>query len=150
MALQTTQGTSYSPSDAFNAVRSQAFSSKVLAQSYLTALQTTSVDANWVFNLLDQIRSLISVLTTWAAVPGLDAYATAQGYTGSLSSDITTVKNAAAAITAWIFNNFPKDAQGFAQAVTLNSDGTRTIATFAPAATTGLQTVLSAFIATIS
>ncbi len=45
--------------------------------------------------------------------------------------------------------NFPKDSGGFIQAFTLNTDGTRTPASFTSVQTVGLQTLIQALINTI-
>jgi hypothetical protein len=148
MPLHTAGGTGFSPSEAFENVRSMAQGAKNGAQGYLSTLQGT-VDTNWVFQFLDTTSAFISDMNKWKAVAGLDTYATAQGYSGTLSTDITSCVTAATACIAWVTTNFPASG-GFIQGFTLNADGTRTPRTFTSAATAGLQTALTSFIATIA
>lgn len=128
-----------------------AGSAKGAATNALTALQTTSVDTEFVFQLLDRLRALITNFNTWAAVPGLNAFATAQipGYAGTLTTDMAATTSAATACINWVSSNFPTDTGGFIQAFTLNADGSRTPRTFAPATTTPLQNLIQTFIGTI-
>ena len=97
MTLPTVEGTGYSPSETWAVLRQQAHSAMVVGQASLTTLQTSSVNTGWVFNLLDQLRVFIALLNTWGGVSGLNSYATAQGYGGTLTNDITACKNAAQA-----------------------------------------------------
>ena len=128
-----------------------AGSAKGAAANALSALQTISVDSNFVFQMLDQLRNLISQLNTWAAVSGINAFATAQipGYAGTLTTDITATVTAATACITWVSANFPVDTGGFIQAFKLNADGSRTATTFTPSQTAPLQTLLQTFIGTI-
>ena len=149
MALQT-GATGLSPSEAYSQIRSQAQGIKTAAQAALASFQTNNVSTSYVFNVIDQLTGLINQLTTWSAVPGLNAYATAQGYTGTLTTDITACNTAAQACVNWIVANFPKDTtNAWILDRSLNADGSRTERTFAPGVTLGLQTLLSTFIATI-
>jgi hypothetical protein len=147
MALQTTN-TALSPQDAYNMIRSNAASVKAQAQNALASLQAGSVTTTFIFQMLDQLGSIINALTLWKAVTGLNTYATAQGYTGTLVTDCTTCTTAATACITWVVQNFPASA-GFLQSETLNADGTRTPRSFTTAQTAGLQTALTSFIATI-
>lgn len=149
MALQTAQGSVLSPMDAFSQIRANAWAIKVQAQAALVTMQAGSIDTIFAFQVLDQSRSLIAAFAVWKAVTGLDAYATAQGYVGSLVNDCTTCQTAAQAIISWITANFPVSG-GFVEAFVLNADGSRTPNSFTTAQTAGLQAAMSAFIATIS
>lgn len=124
---------------------------KAQAQNAIVTLQAVSVDTPFIFQMLDQLRSLITYLNQVQGTAGLNAYATAQcpGYAGTLTTDITATVNSAQACIDWIVANFPKDAGGFAQAFKINADGSRTSALFTSAQTAGLVTVLQALIATI-
>jgi hypothetical protein len=147
MALQT-QNSGLSPSDAYNNIRGVAANAKAQAANALTTLAGT-VDTSFIFPMLDQLRGFIASINTWKAIAGLDSYATAQGYTGSLNADCTTATNAAQGCITWVFTNFPTSG-GFLQAETLNADGSRTLRTFTTAQTAGLQTALQSFVQTIS
>lgn len=133
--------------EAFAAIRSNAAGWKAQAQNANISLAGT-VDSNFIFRMLDQLNGAIVALNTWKVVTGLDAFATGQGYTGTISSDCTTTVNAAQACINWVVTNFPVSAT-FLQAFTLNADGTRTARAFTTAQTAGLQTALTSFVATI-
>jgi hypothetical protein len=151
MALQTAGGTGFAPAESYMQIRVFAQSAKASAQGMLTTLQAGNVNSVWVFSLLDQLNGFISAMNGWKAIAGLDAYATAQGYTGSISTDATACVTAAQACINWIVTNFPKDSTNtFILDFTLNADGSRTPRSFTPAQTAGLQTAISAFIATVS
>jgi hypothetical protein len=128
-----------------------AYGAKSQAQNAVITMQTGSINTTFVFQMLDQLNGIIGLLNSVSGITGLNTYATAQcpGYVGTLTTDITAVVNAAQAVINWTVANFPVDAQGFLQAFKLNADGSRAPASFTPAQTTGLVTVLQAFIATI-
>jgi hypothetical protein len=147
MALQTAS-TSLSPQDAYNMIRSNAASVKAQAQNALLSLQGGSVQTGFIFSMLDQLSGIIAALNTWKLISGLDSYATAQGYTGSLAADCGTCSTAATACISWVVQNFPASG-GFLQAESINADGSRTQRSFTSVQTAGLQTNLQAFIATI-
>jgi hypothetical protein len=147
MALVTT---GISPSDVWQECRPYASAAKASAQNWLSLFQNTSVSATLVNQFLDQVRGLIGKINDWLAVAGIDAYATGQNYGGTLTADMTMVKTSAQACIDWVYNNYPKDAQGYMQAQKLQADGTRIDQLFAPGATSGLQTALTNLIATIT
>ncbi len=146
MALQTSN--TMLAGEAYAAIRSNAAAWKAQAQNANASLAAGSVSSDFIFRMLDQLNSAIVALTAWKAISGLDTYATGQGYTGTMSTDCTTTSNAAQTCITWVVNNFPS-ASGFLQSHTLNADGTRSPRTFTSAATAGLQTNLTAFVATI-
>lgn len=129
-------------------IRSNAAGVKAQAQNALLSLQGGSVQTSFVFAMLDQLSGIIAALNTWKTTVGLDNYATAQGYTGSLVSDCTACATAATNCITWVVTNFPTSG-GFLQAESINADGSRTQRSFSPVQTAGLQTNLQAFIATI-
>jgi hypothetical protein len=129
-------------------IRVNAASVKAQAQNALTSLQTISVPTTFIFQMLDQLAGIIAALNQWKTITGLDAYATSQSYSGSLSADCGTCATTATACISWIVTNFPASG-GFLQAESLNADGSRTQRLFTPAQTAGLQTVLSSFINSI-
>lgn len=135
--------------EAFAAIRSNAASWKAQAQNANISLAAGSVNSDFIFRMLDQLGGAIAALNLWKAVVGLDAFATGQGYTGTMSADCTSSVTAAQACITWVSANFPA-ASGFLQSHTLNADGSRTPRSFTPAQTAGLQTNLTSFVATIS
>ncbi len=148
MPLKTTDS-GLVPEEAFQRIRSFAAGAKSQGQRYLAELQGGPVDSAWVFTFLDQIRGFISYMNATSSVVGLDAYATAQGYSTTLSTDVAACVTAAQACINWVTTNFPKDTTAtWLLAFSLNSDGTRNMRSFTTAQTAGLQTALSAFVAT--
>lgn len=133
-------------------MQSLANSMKAQAQNALTFAATNNIDSNFVFAFMDRFYALGSALNTWKATPGLNTFATSgalPGYAGNLVNDTDAIINAGLGVISWVVGAFPKDAQGFAQAYTLQADGSRTAASFTPAQTVGLQSALTTFIATI-
>lgn len=124
---------------------------KSVGQANLILLQNGSVSTVWVFQLLDNLNSVIGTLNTLGATTGLNAYATANlpGYAGTMTTDITSVANAAQVCINWVVANFPVDSSGFLQGFKLNADGSRTVATFTSAQTVGLQTAIQSLITSI-
>jgi hypothetical protein len=147
MALQSSN--TLLAGDAFLSIRANAAGYKGNAQNALVSCQAGPVNTDFIFRLLDQTASAISALTIWKAVSGLDTFATGQGYPTTLSTDCNTCITALQAIISWVTTNFPVDAGNFLQGYTLNADGSRTPRSFTTVQTSGLQTALTNFIATI-
>lgn len=143
-----TQSTQFGPTEAYGLIRSNALAMRQQAQSFHDSLAASNVSVTFVYQALDQTRNFINNMQTWGAVNGLDAYASGQGYSGSMAADVTTCVTAAQAMIAWVVNNFPT-AGGFLQAESLNADGSRTLRQFTPAQTAGWQTAINNFIGTI-
>jgi hypothetical protein len=131
-------------------LQNTAYSIKSQAQNAVVTMQTGNINTTFVFQMLDELNAIIGLLNSASGIAGLNAYATAQcpGYVGTLTTDITATVNAAQAVINWVIANFP-NSSGFLQAYKLNADGSRLPTVFTPAQTTGLVTVLQAFIATI-
>ena len=124
---------------------------KAFAQNALTSLQG-AVDADFIFDFTSRFYNTGAMLNQYAGTPGLDGMATQviPGYSGSMTADINATTAAGQNVINWIVTNFPKDAQGYAQAYTINANGSRSAAQFAPSATAGLRTLLQTFINTIN
>lgn len=140
MTLQT----SLSPADAYNMIRANAAGVKAQAQNALISLGG-NVTTTFIFQLVDQLAGVAAALNAWKAISGLDAYATAQGYSGSLAADAGSCASAATNCISWVTTNFPIGTAYTAW----NADGSRVAHSFTTAQTAGLQTALQAFIATI-
>lgn len=133
-------------------LESAAKSAKTQAQLANTALTQGNVSTDWIFGLIDRVAIFISVLDRVAAISGIDAFAIANipGYTGILTTDITTTRSAAASCISWVTTNFPRDPNtGFILAYVLNADGSRTPRQFTTVQTAGLQTALQNLVNTI-
>jgi hypothetical protein len=147
MALQSSN--TMLAGEAFAAIRQNAAGWKAQAQNALLTLQGGPVNSDFVFRMLDQLAAVITALNTWKAIAGLDAFATGEGYIGTMSANCTSTAAAAQACIDWVVANFPA-ASTFLQSHTLNANGSRTPRSFTTAQTAGLQTALQSFIATIS
>lgn len=131
---------------------------KSFAQTTLAALQAGTVDANFVFNIIDVLNAALSNINAQANALGsanftaLNNYVAAQtpGYAGTYTTDVTTAMNNVSAVISNIVSTFPTDTGGFIQAFKFNSDGSRAPATFTSAQTAGLQSALQTLIASIS
>ncbi len=145
MALQSSN--TMLAGEAFTAIRTNAASWKAQAQNANLSLAGT-VNSDFIYRMMDQLGGAVAALNQWKVVTGLDTYATGQGYVGTISSDCTATAAAATTCITWVVNNFPS-ASGFLQAYSLNADGSRTPRTFTTVQTAGLQTNLTAFVATI-
>lgn len=144
----STQTSQIGPTEAYSLIRSNAMGMRQQANVYLNTLQAGNVASNFVYQVLDQTRNFTTNMQSWGAVSGLDAYATSQNYSGTMSADVTTCVTAAQAMITWVVTNFPAQG-GFLQAESLNADGSRTLRQFTPTQTAGWQTAINNFIATI-
>lgn len=72
--------------EAFAAIRTNAAAWKAQAQNANISLAGT-VNSDFVYRMLDQLGAVVVALNSWKAVSGLDAYATGQGYIGTITSD---------------------------------------------------------------
>lgn len=136
---------------AWMGARNTAAQIKAQASNLNSQIATGPVSSQVIINSLSFFVTLNGQLTTYAAVPGLAAYAQAQVNNPSLdvAGAFTTMQNALVAVGSWIMTNFPVDANGFLQAIQF-SGGNVVWATFTSAQLAGLTTALNALIATIS
>jgi hypothetical protein len=122
--------------------QAQAFAAQAIGPG-IVASQLVGIPALW--------TSYNTALSTYGAVPGMQAYAQAQ--LGNVSLDIasafTAMQAAITSTVAWIQANFPASG-GFLQYVQFRIDGNLTYTTFTPAQLTGFLTQLNALIATIN
>jgi hypothetical protein len=120
---------------------------KSTAMAAVTFLADNNVNTAYVFQTLDQLSGVITLLNSFKNVVGLNAYATANipGYAGTLTTDLAVVVSAAQACIDWVVTN-----TAGVTWYSLNADGTRTMAMFTPTQTAGFRTTLTALAATIS
>ena len=125
---------------------------KAQAGNAIVSLQAENVTTDFVFQCLDQLRSIVSSMAVYGAVTGLNAFALSAlpGYSGTLTTDMAATSTAATNAINWVVSNFPKDSsQTYLLGHILNADGSRTPRTFTPTQTVGFVTLLQALIATI-
>ena len=111
-----------------------------------------NVSSTQVFQLMDNLRSPLTLLAAVAAVPGMATYVQAQlnQPTFDAAGWFNGVVSAINGIVSWVTSNFPKDAAGFIESQTINADGSRSDASFTPAQTAALTTALNSLIAELS
>lgn len=110
-----------------------------------------SVSALTLINALNSFSSLNNQLATFAAVPGLAAYAQAQVNNPSLdvAGAFSTMQSALVAAGSWILSNFPVDSSGFLQSAKFVNNAVQW-STFTSGQLAGLATALTALSATIA
>ena len=121
------------------------------AQAAVLQLQG-NVNSDQVFQMMDDLRSAISLFNAVSAIPGIGAYAQAQynDNTYDVVAAFTGMVNAINAVVSWVVTNFPAGTGGFLQAYKINADGSRVPTVFTPAQTAGLTTALNNVIAQIA
>lgn len=110
-----------------------------------------SVSSQTIVNTASFFANANALLTQYAAVPGLAAYA--QQQVNNVSLDVAGTFNAMqAALVAsltWIVSNFPKDGGGNLLYAQFNGSGQVVLASFTSSQLSGLATLLTSLIATI-
>lgn len=104
-----------------------------------------TIDAQYALNIVANLDRVLATMDTLAALPGMAAYA--QQQLGSANYDIaaeySSMRSALDAVRAWLRTNIPSNA------VTI-VNGTQTYATYAPAATASLRSLVQSAAATIA
>lgn len=115
-------------------------------------LAAQTVEAGLLVNIVTRVRNGVEHWDAIAALPGMTQFARDQlnDQTLDIGIEFTTMRNAAAAVITWIFDNFPTSSPGgFLEKETLAANGVITQRTFTPANTAPLRTLMIGFIATI-
>lgn len=132
----------------------RAAASQIQAQCATLSAQigTGTVSSQSITNVATVLAGLNVQLTTYAAVPGIVAYAQAQVNNPSLdvAGAFNAMQTALVAAVTWIVTNFPKDSSNFLQCLTFNAQGLLVWSTFTQAQLSGLATLLTALSATIN
>ncbi len=136
-------------SEAFALIRNYVPQYKAEAQGALAVMAAGSINTDYAFGMLDALRAMVTNLGAWGAVTDLNVYATDMGYPGTMTTDCAAIATAAQDCIDWVVANFPA-ADGYLLDYSMNSDGTRTPRVFTSTDTGGLQSLMSALIATIS
>lgn len=114
-------------------------------------MQAGSVPSGYVSGAYTSLQNERTAIIEARSVPGIGAFAQAQK--GNENLDVVAEFNAIIAnieaATAWIATNFPKDGDGYLLAQTWGATGP-VDRQFAPAATSGLRTILQSIIDGIS
>lgn len=152
MAFPSTASSTASLEEALKRVTSYAGAVKGRSQALINASNAGPVDGAAIVNYLRDLVVAKTQLSTYAAVPGLAAYAQTQ-YNDPGLNIVTEYNNMLAAINStisWISANFPKDGSGYLLYEQVGGDGTVSYRSFSTASLAGLRTQLSALVATIA
>jgi|SRR5581483_310673 len=153
MGFPATGGTTfpYTLDAAWQGARAAAAQVKQQATALNSQIAAGPVSAQVIIASLSFFVTLNGQLTTYAATPGIAAYAQAQvnNPTLDVAGAFTTMQNALVAVNNWITTNFPVDAGGYLQAIQFVG-GNPTYVNFTQAQLSGLSTLLTALSATIS
>lgn len=152
MAFPSSTGTAgLSLQQALSAAQNIASQIKVQATGLSNQSVSSGVTAQNIIGFVGQLTLNNALLTSYAAMTGMEAYAQAQ--LGNASLDIagafSAMQTAIVNTITWITTNFPVDSGGYLQFAQWNG-GTVSYTTFTPAQLTGFNTVLNSLIATIN
>jgi hypothetical protein len=154
VAFPAANGTTFplSLADAWTGARNAAANIKLTCTNVLASIAAGPVSAQAIAALPGALTALNTQLTTYAAVPGIAAYAQAQVNNSSLdvAGSFTAMQSALAATISWIVANFPKDGSNNLLCLQFNGSNQPVYTTFTQAQLAGLQTQLTALSATIS
>lgn len=102
--------------------------------------------------VIQHLGQVAGLMTTWAATPGLAAYAQAQVNDPAYDvvAEFTTMKNAINSARDTLITMFPKDGNGFILYQTINADGSVAVRTFTAAQLSGAVAQMDSVIATIN
>lgn len=151
MAGFPSSGSTSTLADALANARSAATSIKAQAQALLAQIAAGSTSAAQLIAVPGYAAQWVTALNSYAAVPGMQAYAQAQ--LGNATLDITTaftnMVSAIQAVASWLTANTPKDVNGNLLVMQYDANGNIVYATFTPAQLAGLVTALTGLVATI-
>lgn len=128
----------------FEQLLSIAGQQKVYLNNWNTRLagNITALDA---MEIVASVTNAVTAMSTYASLPGMAAYAQAQfgGSQYDVVAEFNAMRSALQAVANWLKTNIP------ANAITV-SDGAAVGASYAPAATAPLKSLVVAAIATIA
>ena len=144
------RATNVVPANAYNLVKRAAVQLKINCQSFVTTLQTSGADYDFLRGIYLTLTRAREQFDTLKTTPGLAAYAQSQedDPTYDVASEFVSMLAAIDAATAWMDANVPtnvtaKTPPNWDDSESMISD------TFSTGATTGLRTQLDAVIAEI-
>lgn len=143
--------TSLSLSAAFESLKTQAAASKAYLTSQKALMQQATCDAAVPLQVIQHLAQADALMSAWAALDGLAAYAKAQYNDPAYDvvAEFTAMKNAFANARTQLMAMFPKDASGYLLYQTLAANGAAVNRTFTSAELAPVVTLLNAIIATI-
>lgn len=139
-------------SKAYNTAQEEAIRLKEYAQSHRAGLIANAQTGFFIEEIMLRMPKAVAVWDAAKNLPGMLQYAKDQhdDPTYDVVLEFTAMRDAAIAVSQWIFDNFPKSAGGFVEKQTYEIDFSITEATFTSAQTAGLQTALLALMNSIS
>lgn len=117
-----------------------------------TLNSSTAISRQQVLNFANSLADALSRLTTYAATPGLPAYAINQLNTPTLdiAAEYTTMRTQIVSLQDWIVTNFPKDASNNLVVFSFDANKRFTDIFLTEAQLGAFKTQLSALVATIN
>ena len=149
MAFKATQ---LSASQAFKNLQTQAGATKQYLQTQRALMVAPTCNSGIPVAVIQHLGQVDGLMTTWAATPGLAAYARAQ-YDDPLYdvvAEFTVMKTAITSAKDTLIAMFPKDANGFILYQTIQPNGSISFRTFTAAQLAGAVAQTDSVIATIA
>jgi hypothetical protein len=148
----TFRATILSAEEAFSRLKAQAASTRQYLLGRVNDLQQPTSDSGLALSVIQHFGTVAVLMNSWAATPGLAAYAQAQvnDPTYDIVAEFNTMMTAIISARDSLIAMFPKDAQGFMAYQTLNPDASITNRTFTAAQLAPVVTTLNNVLATIS
>ena len=140
------------PADAYRRVKGAAVQLKLNCQSFNTQLAASGATYPYLRDIYLTLTRADNQFNALKVTPGLAAYAKDQenDQAYDVVAEFTTMQTALQAVLSWMETNVPVTNRNVPAVTDWGNESTIQIAdTFTPAQTNGLQTVLSALIATI-
>lgn len=152
MAFPSDSGTlKFGLAEAWQGIRRCATQVKQHSQSVNDASLAGAITSRTILNLVVFLADKRTEMATYAAVPGLAAYAQEQVDDDqlSISTEYAAMLTALDATRDWIVTNFPKDTDGYLLSRMLTAQGQVSERTFTTASLATFRTQLQGLIANI-
>lgn len=136
---------------ALSKIRQQAAATKTYLQAQRGLMVAPTVSAAVPRSVISHLATVIPMLTTLAATPGLVTYARAQlnDNTYDIATEFTAMRTRMVSVLDNLVAMFPKDGNGFVLYETLDADGVFTVRTFTSAQVAPAVALLDTLIASI-
>jgi hypothetical protein len=138
--------------EAFSTIHSLLRQVKLDTTNLLALANGGTADAESILSYLERISSYKATIASMAEVPGVATFAQSALGEGALNigSEFLAVSAAIDSLIAWVAANFPKDANGYLLAQTLNAQGQRVSRVFSAASLSTFRTALQGLLNTLS
>jgi hypothetical protein len=132
-------------------VQSSAKAARSYALNTAATMAASTVSANAVIQVMEVMKSFLEDLTLASNAGGIAQYAKDQSDNQSYDvvAEFSAMQAEAILVRNWVIQNFPISAGGYIDKDIIEADGSITVRQFTTVQSTGLQTVLTSFAATI-